>query len=64
MEKFLTEQTQTHCSRCGHFQDDDRDTGYCQLHHVYVLRTYHCAKFIHMEEVVPGVKEIFPVAGR
>ncbi|GAK58932.1 hypothetical protein U27_05907 [Candidatus Vecturithrix granuli] len=32
------------CERCLYFQERDY-TGYCQVHEMYVLRTFQCSKF-------------------
>jgi len=33
------------CEQCLHFQAREY-TGYCQLHHMYVLRAFGCARFV------------------
>ena len=35
-----------HCEHCLYFQEEQWDTGYCQLYKMYVLRTFSCAKFV------------------
>ncbi len=33
-----------HCENCRHFQKDEY-TGYCRIHHAYVLKTFWCIQF-------------------
>jgi hypothetical protein len=37
---------QQHCEDCAHFRQDELDTGYCQLHSMFVLRAFWCQKFL------------------
>jgi hypothetical protein len=35
---------QRRCEDCRHFQKDEY-TGYCRIHHAYVLKTFWCIQF-------------------
>ena len=53
-ENLRTEGSQQKCFNCRHFQAKQWDIGYCQVHQVNVLRTYHCAKFAQRDNVFEG----------
>jgi hypothetical protein len=37
--------TRRECAYCLYFKQDEWGSGYCSLHHMYVLRTFDCPKF-------------------
>jgi hypothetical protein len=41
------------CEWCVYFQERDY-TGYCQVHEMYVLRTFGCSKFVPRPGSVPA----------
>lgn len=45
-KEMLTDHTQRHCEDCVYFQEEQWDTGYCQFHHMYVLKTFDCPEFM------------------
>ena len=45
-EEMLTDHAQHYCGYCVYFQEEEWDTGYCQFHHMYVLKTFDCPEFV------------------
>jgi hypothetical protein len=52
--KAITENIQRHCEHCLHFQEDKWNTGYCQLHNMYVLKTFGCLEFVSRRTFAEG----------
>jgi hypothetical protein len=46
--------TRQQCEYCQYFQENEY-TGYCQIHHAYVVKTFLCEKFVpHYSSVKKG----------
>lgn len=42
----MTKHTYRRCEHCRYFQEDQWNTGYCQLNNMYVLKTFDCLEFV------------------
>lgn len=45
-----TDDLQRSCAHCLYFREEEY-TGYCQLHQMYVLKTFDCSKFVRRSMV-------------
>ena len=48
-ENAETENDGRQCQYCRHFHGKEY-TGYCQLHHMFVLKSFVCSKFWHVSD--------------
>lgn len=49
-----SEQQPRVCEHCAHFREDEWNTGYCQRHTMFVLKSFSCVDFTPCETVAAG----------
>jgi hypothetical protein len=49
---LVINESQAVCVNCRYFREKDGSIGYCNCHHVYVLRDFDCQKFLLKEKSV------------